>query len=170
MTVRVSGAALQRHTRQLARFAFAESDMYQASAAARLLLLQGPDDVHAARALETAMVICYARPFGRNNGIGPLPVKYAPQDERGRAMHDVLLMLRSKAYAHTDAESGREITNITGMGGGKARDRYGERWFSINRDAIPATIELCEAQADRFIDAAMAAEDWFWKNARRSEG
>jgi hypothetical protein len=154
----------RRLREQVTRFAFAESDMYQASAAARLLLQQGPDEVHAARALETAMVVCYARPFGRNDGIGTLPDKYAPQDERGRAMHDVLLLLRRKVYAHTDAESGRSLTGTIGLGSG--RDRYGERWFSINRDALPATIALCEAQAERFIEAARGAEMWYWKHAR----
>ena len=63
-------------TPEQARLALASTDMRQAAAAARLL----PElhDFHARRALETAISVCYARPWIRSNRGGKLKDKWLP--------------------------------------------------------------------------------------------
>lgn len=57
--------------------ALASVDMRQAAAAARLLQTTLGTDVNAARALETAIAVCYWRPFSEQNRTGTLGKKPA---------------------------------------------------------------------------------------------
>ena len=67
---------LSPQTREQEQIALALSDMRQAAAAARLLEKQV--DVHARRALETAISTCYARPWIASNNGGKLKAKWRP--------------------------------------------------------------------------------------------
>jgi hypothetical protein len=61
------------------------------------------------RAFETALVTCYARPFTKGSGVGPLqPDKWVPAGQP-RYLYDSLMSLRHKVYAHTDTDSGRNV-------------------------------------------------------------
>jgi hypothetical protein len=53
-------------------------------------------------ALVTALVISYARPFGRNKGFGRFDVALAGFSPEEALMHDRLLHMRDTLYAHSD--------------------------------------------------------------------
>jgi hypothetical protein len=82
------------------RLALALSDMRQAAAAARLADQQL--DHHARLALDTAISVSYARPWIDSNRAGKLKSKWLPPTGPDRDLHERLLNLRHKSYAHTD--------------------------------------------------------------------
>jgi hypothetical protein len=83
----------------------ASIDMRQAEAAARLLDRQG--DVHVRRALETAIAVCYARPWLESNRDGKLKKRWLPNGAEELRLHDLLMDLRKRTYAHNDPTGGR---------------------------------------------------------------
>jgi hypothetical protein len=159
----------RRYHQQTARYALAIADMQQASAAASLL--RNTTELHASRALETAMVVCYCRPFGDNHGIGSIDAKkFAPQNGVYRAIHTTMLDLRDKAHAHSDTTSGArgifpdpDAVPIEGWA-----DSWAEQWISFDRELLQAVVQLCEVQGTAFSQAAKKAHDWYWKNAPRT--
>ena len=130
----------------------AVSDMEQAAAAARAL--RDEDDGTLARALETAMAICYMRPFTRSDL--QVPDEYVPTSGNDGDAHSHLKMLRDKVYAHTDKTSGRKIESFTiEIEGEIAQLSWREGWLPFPRANLPFVIDLCERQAQRMrIDAA----------------
>ncbi len=131
------------------RLALAINDMRQAAAAARLLNQQA--DGHARRALETAISVCYARPWLPSNLGGKLRDKWRPADAPDRDLHKRLLNLRHKTYAHTDPAGGRKglahiepAENVLGIG---------EQWMPLRPGELPAIADLCDRQAARFREA-----------------
>src|SRR5437870_4819025 len=103
--------------RRFARFRYACTDMRLAAAAARQLA-RGELNADVAEALETGLVVCYARPF-KKSGVGLLDQKkWAPQAEQRRRLHDLLIELRDKLHAHTDISALRQIVGVE-MGGAK---------------------------------------------------
>ena len=130
------------------RLALALSDMRQAAAAARLLDRQL--DVHARRALETAISVCYARPWIDSNNSGKLKTKWLPNAGPDRDLHTRLLKLRRKTYAHTDPAGGRQAFAQRGPGNALG---IGEQWIPLARSELPAIAGLCDRQAARFEQA-----------------
>jgi hypothetical protein len=130
------------------RLALAISDMRHAAAAARLLDKQ--DDFHARRALETAISVSYARPWLASNRSGKLKAKWLPAAGPDRDLHNRLLDLRHKTYAHTDPAGGRSglahvgPDNVLGIG---------EQWIPLDAKDLPAIADLCDRQAERFQQA-----------------
>ncbi len=126
----------------------AVSDLYQAAAAAHLLVQQ--IDPHARRALETAISVCYARPWSEMNRSGTLGKKWLPAAGADRDLHYRLIELRKKTYAHTDPVGGRKGVahymgdEIIGLG---------EQWTQLPRADRPAIEDLCARQANRFSQA-----------------
>jgi hypothetical protein len=136
--------------------ALASSDLKQAAAAARLL--RNASSPNERRALETAIVVCYARPFNEKNKLGRLNPKWQPERGPKRKLHRRLLQLRDGVYAHIDPEARRtayatftlDDEGFVAGGGGVA-----EQWRKhIPLADLPAIIELCETQAERFVNAA----------------
>lgn len=84
------------------------SDMRQASAAARAL--EHESEVELARALETAMVVCFMRPFTKSDL--QVPAKFHP---KGRDLEELesIKAHRDKVYAHTDEEAGRWSESVS---------------------------------------------------------
>ena len=129
--------------------------MRQARAAIRALLATtAEDDVDLMLALETAIVVCYARPFTYGEGVGQLGEEWAPEDDHERAVHDEVLVLRDQAYAHTDKKSGRDVVErfelhddgLTGLQ---------ESWQALDREVLRSVvIPICDRQERRFQDAA----------------
>jgi len=83
-----------------------------------------------------------------------------------RALHDHLITLRHKTYAHTDTQSGRSAgTSSLTTSAGIAHTTYSEGWWAFPREWIPAVADLCSRQAQRFreeaakIDAQLAETD-----------
>src|SRR5688572_12411444 len=83
----------------------AASDMDQAAAAARAL--EDAEDGPLARALETAMAVCYMRAFTKSS-LGTLPKEFVPTEPGEAERHASLKRLRDQFYAHTDMASGRQ--------------------------------------------------------------
>ena len=132
----------------------AASDMEEAAAAARALV--GIEDGPLAHALETAIIVCYARPF--TTGDRRVPRGFDELDsESDASLHAELKKLRDEAYAHTDEGSGREIARyaITERGDGTAEISYWEARLPIERESLPLVISLCERQAERMKSAAI---------------
>lgn len=86
----------------------ASSDMEQAAAAARAL--ENEHDGTLARALETAMAVCYMRPFTKSDLA--VPDEYVPTTGVDEAAHSHLKALRNKVYAHTDKYGGAQPCDL----------------------------------------------------------
>jgi hypothetical protein len=128
---------------EIRRLRLAESDMNQVAAAANALhneRLNGD----LCRALETAIAVCYARPYGSSNKVGGLGDEWLPEDPSGRALHDALLRRRDQVYAHTDRTDARDIVDIFGDG------TFAEEWRPLSREALPRIIVLVAHQQTRF--------------------
>ena len=102
-----------RLMREIERFRLAQSDMRQVIAAAQALH-QERHNGDLCRALETAIVVCYARPFGKRNKVGALHENWEPLKEFPK-LHTELLNLRDKVYAHTDETEARQVVDAGAM-------------------------------------------------------
>jgi hypothetical protein len=134
--------------------------MRQARAAiTALLATTEDDDVNLMLALETAIVVCYARPFTEGEGVGRLGEEWAPEEDHDRAVHDELLYLRDKGGAHTDKESGRDVIerfelHDDGLTG------FQESWQALDREVLRSVvIPICDQQERRFQEAAYELAD-----------
>lgn len=144
----MSDAIPLRLTPEQERLALALSDMRQAAAAARLADQQL--EHHARLALDTAISVSYARPWIDSNRAGKLKSKWLPPTGPDRDLHERLLNLRHKSYAHTDPASCRHA--LAHLGPGKVLG-IGEQWVPLKRDELSAIAGLCERQAARFEQA-----------------
>jgi hypothetical protein len=135
---------------------FAVEDLQQARAAA-IALRDEHDDVELMRALETAIVVCYGRAFTANDGWGQLPKKHWPPQGPERDLHDALLHLRNKTYAHVSDESGRDVAwPLTQYDSASetASIEFVVSWLALDRGVLPSITGLCTRQADHFQVAA----------------
>jgi hypothetical protein len=132
----------------------AAEDMAQASAAAVALRADTSDDETWRRTLETAMAVCYMRPF--TSGEWKLPGKYAPKAKAENQLHRRLDDLRNKVYAHSDEASSRRASMKTvATCAGIATISYGSAWWAFPVEDLPAVQALCHDQRQRFLtDAA----------------
>jgi hypothetical protein len=140
-------------TAEQERLTLAVSDMLQAAAAARLLSQRV--DPHDRRALETAISVCYARPWLESNRSGRLKDKWLPAVGADRDLHKRLLELRHRTYAHSDPAGGRKASVQLGPEGVRF---IGEEWVPVSRADLTAIAELCDRQAQRFGQAVVALE------------
>lgn len=141
---------------EILRFQLAASDMRQAAAAAEHLAgehLNGD----LCRALETAIVICYARPFAGGNKAGALGEEWAPTPPELVPFHDLLLAARDSVYAHNDRTAARtirdvsELVDLTDECPPDGATIFAEEWIPIRRDALPTIVLMAQAQGARFF-------------------
>lgn len=97
------------------------------------------------RALETAVVVCYWRPFSQSNTVGHLRDADAANPE----LHAHMKTLRNKAHAHTDTSSGRkadidELVSPSGIEG----LAFTESWWALPAEWLPSIISFAVAQRD----------------------
>jgi hypothetical protein len=112
------------------------------------------------RALETAIAVCYWRPFTKGS-IGQLdPVDDGPPEATGFGdLHRALEIMRNRAYAHTDKASGRDadiVEPVTERG--IAGNALTETWWAFPREWLPDVIALAEGQRERFRAEAFAIQ------------
>jgi hypothetical protein len=134
----------------------AARDMEQAAAAARALQADTGDDDAFRRALETALSVCYMRPFTKGM---KLPDKYVPTEWPDADFHAGLRELRHKVYAHTDNKGGSGRTasiRATGDSGDVVHLEYREEWMPFPVEDIPAVISFFVRQQNRFLMDASA--------------
>jgi hypothetical protein len=131
----------------------AQADMRQ-TLAAITALTEERHNGYLCRALETAIIVCYARAFASGNEIGTLGEEWAPEEATLRALHDQVLRLRDQVYAHTDRRAGaRDIADVATQFGLDA-PMFTEGWRPIKREVLPALGALAEYQEQRFASAA----------------
>lgn len=141
--------------------ALAVADMDEALAA--LDALGGEvENAYLVRALETAVVVSYARPFTTSYLYPPKLAEYGPEEPSQVRLHDELLRLRQKRYAHTDEQIGRtggfEITETTITRGPNGAEinvvmEHREQATPLPREAFAAYRSLIEEQRGRFAIA-----------------
>jgi hypothetical protein len=149
----------EQHVRaEIDRLRLAASDMRQAAAGPRHLEGARTGGVSrmngdAERALETGVIVSYARPFTRH-GVGQLDRDlWAPSDERQARLHMALIRLRNIRYAHTDKTELRSTEDVFGEG------RFSEARLPLRDDAWPRIAALAEALEREFSKLADALED-----------
>jgi hypothetical protein len=139
------------------RLRLAESDMQQAAAAAEAIQRE-PEGTPLRRALETALLVCYARPF-TSNKIGALGEEWAPTDPEGRALHHEALRLRHKAYAHSDPDSGvRDVEDRGYIFTPPRPVSFTETHRPTDVEKLPAIIGMIYRQEGRFYRARAECE------------
>jgi hypothetical protein len=144
----VTDGQRQRLLNEITRFRLAQADMRQVMAAVEALSKEHQNG-YLCRALETAIVVCYARPFGSKNKVGPIGKKWAPLKSFPK-LHAELLRLRDKVYAHTDKTEARQVVDAGKMIG--AESAWTEGWHAIRREALPVIHELA-----RQLEASLGA-------------
>jgi hypothetical protein len=148
----------REHVRaEIDRLRIAASDIRQAAAGAHQIeaSISGHYTINgdAERALETGVIVSYARPFTRH-GIGQLDSGiWAPGDEQQAKLHKALLRLRNIRYAHTDRTDLRTTEEVFGEG------RHSESWQPLAESAWPRIDELASLMAERFDELADALEE-----------
>jgi hypothetical protein len=98
---------------QLQMYVLALDDWRDAKAAVEALLGIGQGEIRETRmrrVIEAGMGLSYARPFTDNDGVISLTEKrWAPADQALRDQHDAILLLRSKLWAHSSADTGHRM-------------------------------------------------------------
>jgi hypothetical protein len=135
--------------RELFRLTFARWDINLAKTLCSWLL--SPDHpsgsaIHTA--LWTAMAVCYARPFSKNN-IGQLAGRWGRfDDERLKQTHDLLVAARNRDFAHTDKSPARLVYVLPpGSWGERGSATVGTVPWA--REVVEDAASLCEVQIDR---------------------
>jgi hypothetical protein len=130
------------------------SDLRQAAAAARAL--EHEQDADLARALETAMVVCFMRPVTRSDL--RVPEKWWPTGEDRKHL-DEIRAHGDKVYAHTDEEAGRWAESVEyTVGGGHVGMHFREGWNAMNRAVVPDFVALCKRLEDEFMLTASSIQ------------
>jgi hypothetical protein len=139
---------------EIRRLRLAASDMEQIADAAQTLL-----KIHlsagAERVMQTGLVVTYVRAFKSPSGIGILKEsEWAPSEPRDRALHDRLVNLRDKLFAHTDKTGLRDVVDTSALLGLEGGPTYAETWVPFSTEGIAQIGQVAEAQRDRFTAAA----------------
>lgn len=122
-------------TRSVKRLILGAQDMIEARAAA--VFLRERDDLggDVRRALDTAIPVAYARPWGKRNTIGGLEDHWLPTRPDYRAVHNEMILVRNKVYAHTDEEIGaRWIHDMSSIGA--SEPVFVPMWRPLNSDLL----------------------------------
>ena len=94
-----------RLSKRLRALLLGNQDMDQAVLAAQTI--ETETDPRVVRLLETAMVVCYMRPFTQSKLVRL--DEYVPKEGPDRLLHMRLETLRNEVYAHTDAKADRRV-------------------------------------------------------------
>ncbi len=104
-------------------------------------------------ALQTGVVVADAQPFTRQ-GIGRLDKEaWAPPDEVQRKLHEELIDLRNKRFAHTDKGDFRGVEDVFRDG------TFAEWTIHLNEGAWAAVAELADARRHDFGELANRLQD-----------
>jgi len=150
----VDPAKRERLLKQQRALLLGASDMRQAAAAAHALEHESTPAL--ARALETAMMVCFMRPFTKSDL--HVPEKFFPTGQ-DREHLDNIKAHRDKVYAHTDHEAGRWAESVSStVEGGRVQMHFREGWNAINRAAVSDFVALCERIEHEFTVKASAIQ------------
>jgi hypothetical protein len=140
--------------------------MEQAAAAARALAQT--DDLALTRALETAMVVCFLRPYAGDLSV---PRAFRPPTNDGSTDAQVfreLMRLRDPVYAHTDEKADRSAGPITLAERGEiVQLSWQEGWQGFPRGLLPEVIALAERLRDEMRGSAEKVQALSTATSRR---
>jgi len=146
-----------RLVNEIRRFRSAASDMHHVALAAATLDELGLNE-GAVRVLHTGIVITYVRPF-RSEGIGSLDEEeWAPQGRDARTLHDALVSLRNKVYAHPDRTPYRDIEDASALLMLRGGPTYAESYVLLNESGVTRLGEIAVEQGRRFSSEARRRE------------
>jgi hypothetical protein len=139
---------------QMRRLRLAASDMELVVSTARALIAQDwPARVHE-RALETALVVTYARGYleSSRGGVGP---NWWPTEPADVELHDRLVYdLRHPCHAHTGQTGHRTLVDTSELLGLDDRPTYREQWSTLPAAELERIADLAERQRARLTAAA----------------
>jgi hypothetical protein len=153
--------------RELFRLTFARSDVKLAKTLCDWLI--SPEhprgsDIHTA--LWTAMAVCYARPFSKNN-IGQLAGRWTRFDDaRLKQTHNLLVAARNRDFAHTDKSPARSVYV---MPPGSWGERGGATVGTVpwSKEVLDDVAALCSVQIERLskrieelVEALYSGTEW----------
>lgn len=122
--------------------------MRDAAAAADMLIAR--QNTRVTRALETGLVVSYCRAFTKGEGLKKLTRNDVPAEYH--ELHDWLLRMRHKVYAHTDVTAGQRSYENTGemfgLGFSLSASRY--EYGPFQEKHIRATAAALDAIGDEF--------------------
>jgi len=139
----------------------AAADMKQAIAATKALERESMD-VPLMLALETAIVVCYARPFTSSSLLRLSLDEYRPAQASLARYHDALYEMRDRKYAHTDKDSERDASIRYGDAGeseGASSVGWTWTWTPLHRSWLDPIRTLCELQYERFANEIIATDE-----------
>jgi hypothetical protein len=145
---------LQHLEEQVQILILAANDMDEVIAACDALEQEEP--THLGGALETAIAVCYARPFSSSNAVGHLGRGYWPRvGSDKRELHDWLVEQRRRRYAHSDL--GRVVLHqgdpeTTGL------DGFIEMSAPYPKERLPAIRALASDLRERLLREATAVQ------------
>lgn len=117
------------------------------------------DNYQLVRALETAIAVCYSRPFTESKFCKLGEADAPPPDGGWRDLHDQILRMRKAVYAHTDKAGARDAPiEIVALPDGTSGYAFTEQWLPLDRSFLPAIRALAESQRDSFRQEAMRLE------------
>lgn len=139
---------------QLRRLRLTAADMDIVASTARALVEQDwPARVHK-RALETAVVVIYARGYlpSSRGGAGQ---KWCPTDPAERELHKRLVEeLRHPYHAHTGQSAHRTLVDTSAMVGVDGPPTFREQWSHLSVDELERIAALADGQRQRLTAAA----------------
>jgi hypothetical protein len=143
---------LIHHKRTLHRLTLAQTAFRQAKKLCEhldKLNLEPYDEM--ASSMMSGIVVCYVRPFLRNDGIGSLPKKYSTFENSSpfKKIHDILMEARHWVYAHRDNINAPNLA-----GGNVAEDVVGEVIMTLKKDGYSVSInepQISSKQLKNFI-------------------
>jgi hypothetical protein len=109
-------------------------------------LRSGNPNLQLIRALETALVVCYWRPFSQSNSKGHL----RPGDAHDAELHAAMKRMRDSAHAHIDKESGRSagISHLTTEKDGVEGIAFTESWWGLPDEWASQIVAIAGAQRE----------------------
>jgi hypothetical protein len=125
-------------------------------------------NVQFVRALETAIAVCYWRPFtSSSSSIGSLdPVSDGPDESTGLGdLHRALKKMPDEVYAHTDKSSGGDAgvkEHVTDSGASGLV--FSEGWWAFPGEWLTHVIPLAVAQRDS--EPRRMRFGWSWRNRK----
>ena len=150
---------VSRLKNRIRRLRLAQADMEQTAAAAAFLAVN-PGQGALDRALETAVVICYSRPFAASNRVGALSRdEWAPTNVELRKLHYTLFDLRDSVYAHNDKTLERGVQELAHLFGPAYDDHYAEAFQPAPPSLWPQVEELAREMQERAEAEAAACEE-----------
>lgn len=153
---------VKRYIKELKRLFWAEADIRAArQLCEQALENEAYNDGWIWRAMESGIVVSYARPFGANVGLGTLPSRFElfPPETDFAKVHALLLSGRNLVAAHNNLLERKSVLASNVPAGEAERisitiEPNGQLWWTLPIPTLPADnirriVDLCRFQEER---------------------